>query len=429
MLRLIYGALWFFIAPIALARLWWRGRFEPGYRLHVKEHFGFYATLPWEGRPIIWVHAVSVGETRAAQPLIEMLLSRYPDHALLLTHMTPTGRATGYQLFGERVIRCYLPYDMAGAVKRFLNYYKPRLGVLLETEVWPNLIHICKQLAIPLVLANARMSDRSFKRALTFGHAVVSVFSGFSGVLAQSNADAQRLRMLGAVNVHMLGNLKFDLAPSMALQAVGRQWRSRFSQRPVWLAASTRDGEEMLLLQARRELMSNGGKAARALLILVPRHPQRFDAVISLMKKSGLRVMRRSEWGDGEDQLPLDVDVLFGDSMGEMTAYFTASDIAFIGGSLRPFGGQNLIEACAVGTPVLFGPHMFNFAQVSEDALDAGAAWRVSDNNPTELGTAMAALLCSDQKRAIMSAAALSFAREHRGATERTVHILDHWLG
>ncbi|GAB3625385.1 3-deoxy-D-manno-octulosonic acid transferase [Pandoraea terrae] len=426
MLRLVYRALWCLIAPVAVARLWWRGRFEPGYRRHIKERFGFYDAAPYTGRPLIWVHAVSVGETRAAQPLIEALLARYPDHGVLLTHMTPTGRATGEQIFGDRVMRCYLPYDMVGAIRRFLRQYQPRVGVVMETEVWPNLIYVCGLDCVPLVLANARMSARSFRRAAKFGDAARPVFGGFARVLAQSDADAERLRMLGAADVDVLGNLKFDLAPPPALLTLGVRWRARFGERPVWLAASTREGEEALVLQARAALTATPGPGQRALLLLVPRHPQRFDDVAGLLAKAGLRYLRRSEWLDDGQPLPDDVDVLLGDSMGEMTAYFEAADLAFIGGSLLPLGGQNLIEACAVGTPVLFGPHMFNFTQASQDALAAGAAQRVTD--PAELGTALAALFANADRREAMGTAALLFARQHQGATDRTVTALGHWL-
>lgn len=426
-LRLVYGALWWIVAPLAVIRLWWRGRFEPGYRRHIGERFGFYDAAPYTGRPLIWVHAVSVGETRAAQPLIEALLEQYPSHGILLTHMTPTGRATGESLFGDRVLRCYLPYDMVGPIRRFLKQWRPSVGVVMETEVWPNLIFTCREQGVPLVLVNARMSARSFKRAAKFGEAARPVFGGFTRVLAQSDADAERLRMLGAHDVDVLGNLKFDMTAPPALVALGKVWRERFGNRKVWLAASTRDGEEAQVLQARAMLAAASDEGRRALLVLVPRHPQRFDEVAAMLEKFRLNYVRRSAWPDDGTLLPADVEVVLGDSMGEMPAYFSAADIAFIGGSLLPLGGQNLIEACAAGTPVIFGPHMFNFTQASENALAAGAARRVSDAG--ELASSLADLLVNDDRRLAMRTAATLFAKQHQGATRRTVGALGRWLG
>ncbi|VVD70947.1 3-deoxy-D-manno-octulosonic acid transferase [Pandoraea eparura] len=426
LLRLVYRALWWIVAPLAVVRLWWRGRFEPGYRRHIGERFGFYDAPPYTGRPLIWVHAVSVGETRAAQPLIEALLERYPSHGILLTHMTPTGRATGQSLFGDRVLRCYLPYDMVGPIRRFLKQWRPSVGVVMETEVWPNLIFTCRERGVPLVLTNARMSARSFRRAARFGDAAKPVFGGFSRVFAQSDADAERLRMLGANDVDVMGNLKFDMTPPPAQLALGARWRERFGERKVWLAASTRDGEESLVLQARAMLAAASDVGRRSLLVLVPRHPQRFDEVADMLDKVRIRYVRRSAWPDDDTPLPADVDVVLGDSMGEMAAYFAAADVAFIGGSLLPLGGQNLIEACAAGTPVVFGPHMFNFTQASENALTAGAARRVSDAG--ELATALAELLLDDDRRLAMRTAAMLFAKQHQGATARTVTALGRWL-
>lgn len=426
LLRLVYRALWWIVAPLAVVRLWWRGRFEPGYRRHIGERFGFYDAPPYTGRPLIWVHAVSVGETRAAQPLIDALLERYPSHGILLTHMTPTGRATGETLFGDRVLRCYLPYDMVGPIQRFLKQWRPSVGVVMETEVWPNLIFTCRERGVPLVLTNARMSARSFRRAARFGDAAKPVFGGFSRVFAQSDADAERLRMLGANDVDVMGNLKFDMTPPPAQLALGARWRERFGERKVWLAASTRDGEESLVLQARAMLAASSEVGRRSLLVLVPRHPQRFDEVAEMLDRVRIHYVRRSTWADDDTPLPADVDVVLGDSMGEMAAYFSAADVAFIGGSLLPLGGQNLIEACAAGTPVVFGPHMFNFTQASENALTAGAARRVSDAG--DLATALAELLVDDDRRLAMRTAAMLFAKQHQGATARTVTALGRWL-
>ncbi len=427
MLRAIYRAAWWLIAPLAVLRLMIRSRRERGYREHVCERFGHSAgRLPEDDTPLIWVHAVSVGETRAAQPLVDALLAARPDARILLTHMTPGGRATGEQLFGERVLRCYLPYDMPGAVRRFLRTWRPSLGLVMETEVWPTLIDECKRADVPLVLTNARMSARSFKRAAKFGARAREVFGGFTRVLAQSPADAQRLGTLGARNVAVLGNLKFDMASPPGLVARGRDWRRAIGARPVWVAASTREGEEELVLDAFAAL-----KVPDALLILVPRHPQRFDEVAALVARKNFKLERRSQWAPAANALdvqtnvralPQDVNVLLGDSMGEMGAYYAAADLAFIGGSLLPLGGQNLIEACAVGTPVLIGPHVFNFTQATADAVAAGAALQVQD--PAGLAVALRELFEDKPRRVTMGAAASAFAARHRGATERTVDVL-----
>jgi 3-deoxy-D-manno-octulosonic-acid transferase len=428
MLRAIYRAAWWLIAPLAVLRLFIRSRRERGYREHVCERFGRSAgRLPEDDAPLIWVHAVSVGETRAAQPLVDALLAARPDAKILLTHMTPGGRATGVQLFGDRVLRCYLPYDMPHAVRRFLHAWRPSLGLVMETEVWPTLIDECKHADVPLVLTNARMSARSFKRAAKFGAGTREVFGGFTRVLAQSPADAERLSALGARNVAVLGNLKFDMASPPALIARGRDWRRAIGTRPVWVAASTREGEEELVLQAFAAL-----DIPEALLILVPRHPQRFDEVAALVERKNLKLERRSQWApaaaaeaaahEGVRALPQDVRVLLGDSMGEMGAYYAAADLAFIGGSLLPLGGQNLIEACAVGVPVLIGPHVFNFTQATADATAAGAALQVQD--PADLARALHELFNDKPRRVAMGAAAAAFAARHRGATARTVDVL-----
>lgn len=431
MLRAVYRALWWIVAPAAVVRLFWRSRKEHGYREHIGERFGHLAPAmrarrgPDDAAPLIWVHAVSVGETRAAQPLIEALLAARPDAKLLLTHMTPSGRATGEQLFGARVLRCYLPYDMPHLVRRFLRAWRPTLGLVMETEVWPTLIDECRRASVPLVLTNARMSARSFRRASRFGPAVREVFGGFSRVLAQSPSDAERLGALGARNLAVLGNLKFDMSTPPELAARGRAWREAIGSRPVWVAASTREGEEALVLRAFAAL-----NTPHALLILVPRHPQRFDEVAALAAREGQAVVRRSAlWaagaaaaGQAHAALAADTTVLLGDSMGELGAYYAAADVAFIGGSLLPLGGQNLIEACAVGVPVLIGPHVFNFTQATADAVAAGAAAQVQD--PEELATTLDALFADPARRAAMGAAGAAFAARHRGATARTVDVL-----
>lgn len=419
MLRFVYSLLWLLILPLALLRLVWRSRKESGYIQHVGERLGRYGDLS-AARPWLWVHAVSVGETRAAQPLIDALLAAYPRHRLLLTHMTPTGRQTGAQLYGAnpRVQQCYLPYDLPWLVRRFLAYFQPDAGLIMETEVWPNLVHVTRRMGVPLFLVNARLSPRSYRRTARFGSAAAALYNDFTMVLAQTAGDAERYRALGVKSVQVTGNLKFDMQPPEAGVARGQLLRQTFGNRHVLAAASTREGEEPLILEA----FSRWPGTDRPALLLVPRHPQRFDEVAAMATRAGFSVQRRSALDVEQLAGPINADVVLGDSMGEMAMYYAASDIAYIGGSLIPLGGQNLIEACAVGTPVLMGPHTFNFAQATEDAIAAGACQRVADAD--ELIVAAAAILGDATQLADMRERALTFAGLHRGATARTLGAL-----
>jgi 3-deoxy-D-manno-octulosonic-acid transferase len=415
MARFAYSLLLYLITPLIWLRLLWRGRKQPEYLQNLGERYGFYgqAAAP----RLIWVHAVSVGETRAAQPLIDGLLTRWPDHRILLTGMTPTGRAAGREVYGERVIQAYLPYDYPGAVSRFFRHFRPAFGVLMETEIWPNLLRGARQAGVPVVLANARLSVRSAKGYGRFRGLVGPAFASLSGVAAQTAGDAERLAGLGAPAVEVCGNLKFDVRPPADKIALGRQWRQVIGGRPVWLAASTREGEEVLVLEAWLRVAIPG-----ALLVLVPRHPQRFDEVAALLQQQGVRAVRRSlAMPDSA------TEVWLGDSMGEMAAYFCLADLAFVGGSLLPLGGQNLIEAAACGCPVLVGPHTFNFLQATDDAIAAGAARRVE--NAEELGAGVDALLRDAGRLAAMRAAAGEFARAHQGAAERMLGLIERWTG
>ena len=415
MIRLLYSLAWWLALPLVFGRLWWRGRKEPGYRRHMAERFGFYSTRP--GREVLWVHAVSVGETRAAEPLVDALLHEYPDHAILLTHMTPTGRATGKSLFqkhGDRLMQCYLPYDTGFMVGRFLKHFKPRICILMETEVWPNLIAQCGKHRVPVALVNARLSERSLAKAQRLSALMSDAARGFSCVAAQTEADAERLRRFGAANVSVTGSIKFDVTPPEQALATGAAMRAMMGSKPVLLCASTREGEEDLILDAL-----DGAGLDNALIVIVPRHPQRFDEVAAKVASRGFKMHRRSALASA---LPDDTRVLLGDSMGEMFAYYTACDLAFIGGSLLPLGGQNLIEACAVGKPVLVGPHTFNFSVVSEEAIAAGAALRVE--SAADMLRAASRLLAIEDERKRMGEHALAFARQHRGATARTLALL-----
>jgi len=445
----------------------WRARRQPEYRLHWRERWAWWRRdepetgtptmgtraigAPTIGAPaigtvaidagadqvsstrpdpghLLWIHAVSVGETRAAQPLIEALLGRDPRLHILLTHMTPTGRATGEELFArrwpQRVRQQYLPYDHGWAIRRFLARWRPLLGVIMETELWPNVCAGAARAGVPLVLVNARLSERSLRKGLRWHALIGPALRSLAAVLAQTDADAARLRRLGRDEVPVLGNLKFDFSPSPQGLALGAGWRAALAGRPVVVLASSRDGEEAAVLAAWRQLRRDD--AGAPLLLVVPRHPQRFDEVAELVRSSGLGLRRRSgEWLDRSGVLD-DSPVLLGDSMGEMAAYYALADVAIIGGSLLPFGAQNLIEACAIGVPVVVGQHTFNFEQAAAQAIEAGAACRVED-------AAMAveralALAMNDGERAAMATSARRFAAEHRGATQRTVAALAPWL-
>ena len=414
MVRLLYSVVFYLAQPLVWLRLLWRSRKQPEYLQHIGERYGFHgAAAP---QPLLWLHVVSVGETRAAEPLIKALLDAYPDHTLLLTHMTPTGRATGGELiakYGERLIQAYLPYDLPGACGRFLGHFKPRFGLLMETELWPNLIAACAQRDIPLALINARLSEKSQRGYLRFAPLIRPELAKLSAVAAQTPADGERLQAIGAQHVTVLGNIKFDVTPSPEKLALGKQWRQALGQRKIWLAASTREGEEAIILDAFARL----GRPD-LLLLLVPRHPQRFNEVAALVEERALALCRRS---GGELPSPA-ARVWLGDSMGEMPAYFAVADIALIGGTLLPFGGQNLIEAAACGCPVLVGPHTYNFAQATEDAIASGAALRLSDADQAA-GKALELLEDTESLQAMCRAAA-TFSQAHRGATARTMALI-----
>ncbi len=411
--RIAYTLLLWLLLPYALLHLLWRARRQPEYLRHIGERFGHYNVR--SDKPVIWLHTVSVGETRAAATLVQALRERYPQHQILLTHTTPTGRDASEQLYGDDVLRVYLPYDYPFAVRRFLRHFRPQAGVLLETEVWFNLIHECRRAATPLLLLNARLSERSAREYARFPQLTRAGLQALRHIAAQTEADAARLKTLCGCDVSVMGNLKFDITPSESQIRLGENLRSWFitnSQRPIFLAASTREGEEALILDALRHADIQG-----LLTVIVPRHPQRFDEVARLIEQRGFRMQRRSHCGT--EACAADTKVVLGDSMGEMIAYYTASDVAFIGGSLLPLGGQNLIEAAACGTPVLIGPHTFNFSQATELAIEAGAALRVQDAD--DLTRQLRSLLQDDRRRSAMRDNAQRFVSANRGATERAV--------
>ena len=413
--RLIYTFVLYLLLPYIFLRLLWRARKQPEYLQHIGERFGFYGQRG--AKPVIWLHAVSVGETRATVNLVARLRAEYPNHQIVLTHTTPTGRATSMELYGDSVMRVYLPYDYPFAVQNFVRHFRPRLGILMETEIWFNLIHACHAAQIPMLLLNARMAEKSARGYARFAQLTRSALQQLSAVAAQTETDATRLHELGAQRLSVMGNLKFDVEPPQAMFDLGRTLRQQFgSARKVFLAASTRDGEEELLLDAWQAQPDD------TLLVIVPRHPQRFAEVAELLAKRQIHFQRRSE----NKPVATEVQVVLGDSMGEMFAYYAAADLAFIGGSLLPVGGQNLIEACAVGTPVLIGMHTYNFAEATRLAIAAGAALRVA--NGTELIAVAQQILSDANTLAAMRRGSLQFVAAHRGATDKAMAIIKQAL-
>ena len=395
------------LLPAILLRYWLRGRKEPGYRVAMRERLGYGSEIEPGS---IWVHAVSLGETRASSALIDALRLRRPEMRLLLTHGTATGRDAGQVLMRTGDRQSWLPLDMPGAVGRFLQRTHPAIGVLMETEIWPNLLHATAERGVPMVLANARLSERSARRGERFAALLRPAAERVAEVLAQTEDDATRLRAAGARHVALSGNLKFDVRPSLALLARGRRWHEAIG-RPVVLAAITREGEEA-------ELMREWGRmqGLRPFLIVVPRHPQRFDEVEALLVQHGLRVARRSSWGDMPPAEALKADAWLGDSLGEMPQYYASSDVALLGGSFMALGGHNLIEAAASGCPVVMGPSTFNFAEAARQATLAGAAWQEPD---MAHALRRALQVVSTELQTIASTRALAFAATHKGAADR----------
>lgn len=412
MRRSLYTALLYLLLPLVPLRLLWRARRQREYLRHIPERFGFYGGVR-SAQPYLWIHAVSVGETRAAEPLVRALRERYPQHRVLITHMTPTGRKTSELLFGANVDRCYLPYDYPGAVRRFLRHFKPAAGLLMETELWPNLIHAAATAHLPVYLINARLSEKSYAGYRRHAGLVAEALQELAGIAAQTEADATRLAALGAPAPRVSGNLKFDIVPPPALVQQGARWRESYGARPVLLAASTRAGEEELLLVALERLA-----VANVLLVIVPRHPDRFEEVAGILQRRGFAFQRRS----ANAAVRPDTRVLLGDSLGEMFAYYAACDVAFIGGSLLPYGSQNLIEACAVGKPVLIGPSRYNFAEAAELAVESGAALSVADVD--DLAHKATQLLTDRNRARRMGEAGVAFCRTHQGAVQRVLELV-----
>ncbi|MGI9311482.1 MAG: lipid IV(A) 3-deoxy-D-manno-octulosonic acid transferase [bacterium] len=406
--------------PLIALRLLLRALRDRRYFDRLPQRFGFGGIRPAPGG--IWIHAVSVGEVNAAAPLIRHLLAQHPRRAITVTTMTPTGADRVAQMFADRVAHCYLPYDYPGATRRFLRALRPCLALVMETEIWPNLIHRCHRIGVPMIYVNARLSRRSHRGYRRFRGLIAPTLAQVGGFTVHARRDARRLLRLGASasSLTVTGSIKFDIAaPSAArARAVRRDWGEA---RAVWLAGSTHEGEEAQVLDAFARLRR---EFASLLLVIAPRHPQRFAAVAKLCARRGHVVALRTEMN--ERALDDDTEVYLADTMGELPTLIAASDVAFIGGSLAPRGGHNVLEASAAGTPVVFGPHMFNFAEIADLLLRRAAALQVMDAN--ELAEVVGKLLRDDALRAQYAARGKALVERNRGALEKVCAVVESEL-
>lgn len=418
----LYRAVTMVALPLASLYLMWRSRKQPAYREFWDERFA-WGTYPLRrsDRPRLWIHAVSVGETNAVRPLLEVMLDAWPESDVLLTHMTPTGREAGERLVRlspGRIHQCYLPYDAPYAVEKFFRQTRPTMGVIMETEVWPNVMAEAKRRGIPIVLANARESEKSLEQAERAIGVMGPAFGSFAAVLAQSAEDEARLKSLGAENITVTGSLKFDIKPDPSQRAAAMEWKEKLAK-PVALVASTREGEEAMFAEA---LKQHPELLRRAHVLVVPRHPQRFDAARQAFEAQGLKVCLRSALR-APDDIPADADVILGDSMGEMSFYCALADMTAMGGSFADCGSQNVIEPAMAGSPVVVGPSIFNFDRIIRDGLAAAAMVQVK--TAAEALSVFSDWLDHSEKREAASAAAKAFSKEYAGATARMMVILE----
>ena len=411
----------YLLIPMMIAHLLWHGLSNRGYWQSWGERFGYGPTIAGTGQAL-WIHAVSVGEVQAALPLVRALLERHPEYPLIVTTTTPTGKARVAQAFGDRVLHCYMPYDLPGAVKRFLARVRPRVAIILETELWPNLFHYCRAGKTPVVLANVRLSARSAAGYARFAGLVHNMLRNVDVVAAQSEDDATRLVRLGAPRerVHVTGSVKFDVHLPASLieqaQALRRTWGV---ERNVWIAASTHEGEDEQVLDALNTVFD---ALSGCLLVLVPRHPERFSRVESLCRRRGFRTATRSE----NPRSLTDVDVFIGDTMGELPLLYAASDVAFVGGSLIEIGGHNMLEPAALGVPVMFGPHVFNFAEISRRLCESNAAVQVT--NSAELSQQVIRYLSDANLRHAVGQNGREFVDRNRGAGDKVIGFVEEVL-
>ncbi|MEM1111955.1 MAG: lipid IV(A) 3-deoxy-D-manno-octulosonic acid transferase [Pseudomonadota bacterium] len=421
-MRLVYSALLYALLPLMVLRMLWRSRRAPAYRERLAERLGFFEPLG-DGRPAIWVHAVSVGETLAAAPLVETLLQRYPQYQVVVTTTTPTGSERVRALFGERVFHVYAPWDTPGAVRRFMRRTRPALLLVMETELWPNLLHYAARGDCPVILANARLSARSARGYQRVAGLTRAMLGCLSVVACQARLDGDRFVALGLAPdaLQITGSIKFDIDLDPTLRQEVAQMKAALARdaRPVIVVASTHPGEDEQVLAAFKQVLV---QQADCLLVLVPRHPERFDTVYELCLDAGLSVCRRSL-----GSAPADSDqVLLGDTMGELLKLLGCADLAVIGGSLVEHGGHNALEASAWGVAVVTGPYMFNFAEIADLLEEAGAMLRLEQ--PQDLSACLPALLLDVEKRQVMGAAGLSVVEANRGASERLLALVDGCL-
>jgi 3-deoxy-D-manno-octulosonic-acid transferase len=414
MLRL-YTILFYFLVPFILLRLQWKGIRSPGYRLRWPERFGFFPAFDIDES--IWIHAVSVGEVMATERLVKMLQQDYADLPIVITTTTPTGSERVRALFGDSVLHVYAPYDLPFAVRNFIQRARPKLLVVIETEVWPNILAVCEQNDIPTILANARLSEKSAANYAKWPKFSRMVLNKIGQIAAQGEADAKRFIALGMPEerISIIGSVKFDATIPASLLERSEVLRREWGDRSVWVAASTQDGEDEQILAAHKAVLR---AVTNALLVLVPRHPERFDKVFALCKREGLKTVRRSSG----DPCSSDIELFLGDTMGELALFLGAADVAFVGGSLIKHGGQNVLEPAALGKPVLFGPHMYNFAAISELLLERDAAKMVS--NAEELANTVQLWLDDASERTRVGENGRQVVQENQGAVDRLFNLV-----
>lgn len=420
-MRLLYTLILFLLTPFVLVRLAWLGRRSPAYLERWLERFGLPPVIP-EDRPVIWLHAVSVGEVLAAKPLLNRLLERYPSYRIVVTTTTPTGALTVQQNFPGNVQHLYFPYDLPCAVRGSLARIHPSIVIIMETEIWPNFFAACRLRGLPLALVNARLSERSARGYRQLFPLARDTLRAASLIAVQSQSDAQRFQSLGAdpERVIVCGNVKFDAQLPRSVMEQGQALRRFFSvNRPIWIAASTHEGEEARILQAFRTILRTNPEC---LLILAPRHPERTGEVIELNRRFGFQAVRRST----QEHYGPETQVFILDSVGELQVFYASSDVAFVGGSLVPAGGHNLLEPASLGLPVISGPHLFNFASVSESLVDAGAMLIVA--NEEKLAVVVSSLLGDPNLRYSMGQRAQSVFKRNQGCTELLLRNLHSFL-
>jgi len=418
---IVYQCLWHVALPFVLARLWWKGRKEPGYRAHILERIGFYKGEAFTNA--IWLHAVSVGETRASAPLIHALVAS--NFRILLTHTTPTGRKTGTDLFqnyiNDGVLKqCYLPYDFCWPISRFLRQFKPSKGLMMETEVWPSILFFSKN-KLPIYLINGRLSLKSSLNFAKFGNLSKELFGLFEKILAQTQSDAKHYETLGIQNCPVTGNLKFDVQLAPEQIANGQLWKKSFGNRQIITLASSREGEEEMVIRAWEQLQD-----PKPLLVIVPRHLPRMFEIERYLNQQNIAFTKRSMISS---PINLTQDVLIGDTMGEMASYLSMADYVVMGGTLLGTGGQNLIEPISLGKPVILGPSTYNFADISQAAIVAGIAIPLNHESPAQIENELFNLFQDlknhPQRIEKMSLFCSEFAKTHQGATTKTINYLN----